>query len=226
MRVFIAVAILGAASAGSAVGQAGPQTSRDASRATVPPSLIKEVKPEYPAEALAAGYSGTVTLECVVNTDGSVGDVRVLTPVEPSLDAEAVKALKQWQFKPGTKDGTPVPVAVTIEISFTSRPKGPRLGSPEVFLPGGDVTTPKVVTDVKPFFRPDAVRERVTGSVTVECVVLPDGTVGDARVATPVHPQLDAEALRAARQWRFEPGTKNGQPVPVQVTIEMTFRTK
>jgi TonB family protein len=226
MRVFIAVAILGAASAGSALGQVGAQTSGERSDAIIPPSLTKEVKPEYPAEALAAGYSGTVTLECVVNTDGSVGDVRVLTSVEPSLDAEAVKALKQWQFKPGTRDGKPVPVAVTIEISFTSRPKGPRLGSPEVFLPGGDVTTPKVVTDVKPLYPPAVMRERVNGSVKIECVVLPDGTVGDARVATSLHPQLDAEALKAARQWRFEPGVKNGQAVPVQVTIEMTFTTK
>ena len=164
-----------------------------------------------------------MTLECVVNADGTVGDVRVITPLEPSLDAEAIKALKQWQFKPGTKDGTAVPVAVTVEMSFTVRAKGPRLDSPDVFKPGDDVTTPKVVKEVKPQYLPDVLRAGVSGSVEIECVVLADGTVGDARVATALHPELDAEALASVRQWRFEPGRKMGKPVPVQVTIELSF---
>ena len=116
-----------------------------------------------------------------------------------------------------------MPVAVSVEMSFTPRPKGPRLDSPEVFKPGGDVTAPKAVKDVKPAFPPEVMRARVTGTVDVECVVLPDGTVGDVRVAAPLHPKLDAEALKAVRQWRFEPGLKDGKPVPVQVSIQMSF---
>jgi TonB family protein len=37
---------------------------------------------------------------------------------------------------------------------------------------------------------------------------------------------LDDEAIKAARQWRFKPGTRFGQPVPVLVEIEMSFRLK
>lgn len=194
--------------------------------APLPPVVVKEVKPVYPAAALADGVSGTVTLECVVKADGTVGDVRVVVPVEPSLDEQAIKALREWRFKPGTKDGKPVDVLVTIEMSFTYRVRGPKLDSPEVFKVGDGVTTPRVVRETKPAYTPEAMRQRIQGALTIDCVVLPDGTVGDARISTTLHPELDREALKTARQWRFEPGLKDGKPVPVQVTITMAFTLK
>jgi TonB family protein len=202
------------------------QASAETAAQVVQPRIIKEVKPTYPEAALVAGIAGTVELECVVNADGSIGEIKVVKPLEPSLDEAAIAALKQWRFAPGTKDGKPVDVQVTIEMSFTTRPRGPKLGSPEVYRIGGDVVAPKVVKEVKPSYRPEAMRERVSGMVAVDCVVLPDGTVGDARVTSPLHPELDAEALKSVRQWRFEPGTKDGKAVPVQVTITMTFSYK
>jgi len=56
--------------------------------------------------------------------------------------------------------------------------------------------------------------------------VLTDGTVGDVKVTKPLDPGLDAEAVRTVRQWTFAPGTKDGQAVPVQVMVEMTFTLK
>jgi TonB family protein len=68
-------------------------------------------------------------------------------------------------------------------------------------------------------------RAKVQGSVLVEAVVLPDGTVGDVRVVRSLDNVfgLDQEALKAAKQWKFVPGTRFGQPVAVLVTIELTF---
>jgi TonB family protein len=56
-------------------------------------------------------------------------------------------------------------------------------------------------------------------------VVLPDGTVGNVEVVRSLDPVfgLDQEAIKAARQWRFVPGMRLGQPVPVLVVISMTF---
>jgi TonB family protein len=85
------------------------------------PIVIKEVKPQYTAEARKAKIQGTVTLECVVKTDGTIGDVEVTTSLDAGLDQEAIKAVKQWRFKPGTKDGKPVPVLITLEMTFTLR---------------------------------------------------------------------------------------------------------
>ena len=85
------------------------------------PILVKEVKPQYNPEAKQAKIEGSVTLECVVETDGAVGDVHVTKSLDPGLDREAIKAAKQWRFEPGTKDGKPVPVLITIEMTFTLR---------------------------------------------------------------------------------------------------------
>ena len=55
--------------------------------------------------------------------DGSVGDVQVVRSLDPTfgLDQEAIKAARQWRFAPGTRLGEPVPVLVTIELTFTLR---------------------------------------------------------------------------------------------------------
>jgi TonB family protein len=78
---------------------------------------------------------------------------------------------------------------------------------------------------VKPAYTAEAMRAKIQGTVIVECVVLPDGTVGDVQVVKSLDPTfgLDQEAVKAAKQWRFIPGRRNGQPVAVLITIELTF---
>mgnify|MGYP003340859355 CR=1 FL=1 len=93
------------------------------------------------------------------------------------------------------------------------------------YQPGNGVTTPAVIREVKPTYTSDAMRAKVQGSVWVQCVVQPDGTVTNATVVRSLDSRfgLDEEAVKAARQWRFRPGTRMGQPVPVQIVIELTF---
>lgn len=82
------------------------------------PSVTYKVNPEYTPEAKAAKIQGTVTLTLVVNTLGRADDLQVTKSLDPGLDANAVGALSQWLFKPGTKDGQAVDVGVTIEVNF------------------------------------------------------------------------------------------------------------
>ncbi len=85
------------------------------------------------------------------------------------------------------------------------------------------VTLPKVRREVKPSYTLRAMRDRVAGKVFMQVIAQTDGTVGDARVIRGLHVDLDKEAIKAVRGWQFEPATLNGEPVPVVVTIEMTF---
>ena len=68
-----------------------------------------------------ARIEGIVVTEAVVLTDGSVGDVTVVRSLdsELGLDQRAVAALKQWVFRPGTRNGKPERVLVTVEMHFT-----------------------------------------------------------------------------------------------------------
>ena len=85
------------------------------------PVLVHEVKPNYTREAMQAKIQGGIKLEAIVLKDGTVGDVKVLQSLDTvhGLDDEAVKTMKQWRFKPGTKDNKPVDVQVEVEMTFT-----------------------------------------------------------------------------------------------------------
>ena len=83
------------------------------------PVVVKEVKPQYTAAAKDAKVQGTVLLDCVVDTDGRVGEVKVVKALHDDLDREAVKAARQWEFKPGTKDGQAVRVQIALEMTFS-----------------------------------------------------------------------------------------------------------
>ena len=72
---------------------------------------------------MRAKVQGIVLLECVVLTDGTIGDVNIIMSLDKvfGLDEQAIKAAKQWRFRPGRRFDVPVPVIVTIELSFTLR---------------------------------------------------------------------------------------------------------
>jgi protein TonB len=84
---------------------------------------ISQPKPQYTAEAMRAKIQGRILLECVVYPNGTVGQIRMLRSLDPTfgLDLEAMKAAKNWTFKPGMRRGEPVAVLVTIEMAFTLR---------------------------------------------------------------------------------------------------------
>jgi TonB family protein len=84
------------------------------------PKVIKETPPNYTAPSMRAKVQGSVFMEAVVLTDGTVGEVRVVRSLdkEHGLDDEAVKTVKEWRFTPGKKNGVVVPVLVEIQMSF------------------------------------------------------------------------------------------------------------
>lgn len=100
--------------------------------------------------------------------------------------------------------------------------------SQQVHKPGPGVTLPVVVREVKPAYTAEALQQKIQGSVILGIVVLADGTVGDITVKHSLDQEygLDQEAIKAAKEWLFKPGIKDGKPVPVEVTLELTFTLK
>jgi periplasmic protein TonB len=93
------------------------------------------------------------------------------------------------------------------------------------YRPGNGVDSPIPVSQPKPQYTAQAMRAKVQGTVLLECIVLPDGNVGQIRVLRSLDPTfgLDQEAIKAARSWKFKPGMRRGEAVAVLVTIEMAF---
>jgi TonB family protein len=87
-------------------------------RGVTPPSVLSRVEPQYTDEARSAHAGGTVALEAVIRKDGTADILRVLQSVGYGLDESAMQALTQWVFKPGTRNGVPVDVALKIEVNF------------------------------------------------------------------------------------------------------------
>ena len=93
------------------------------------------------------------------------------------------------------------------------------------YQPGNGVTSPRLLKEVKPNYTGDAMRAKIQGVVTMNAVVMPDGSVGNVQITRSLDPTfgLDQEAIKTVKQWRFAPGMRQGQAVPVLVEIEMTF---
>jgi TonB family protein len=79
---------------------------------------------------------------------------------------------------------------------------------------GGEVVAPVVLHRVEPDFSP-CEGQRAWGFPILEAVIDETGTIRDVRMLKPVHPCLEKAVLESVRQWRFQPGTVGGKPVPV-----------
>ncbi len=91
---------------------------------------------------------------------------------------------------------------------------------------GPGVTAPKVIRKPEPTYSPEARSAGVQGSVLLRLVVDEQGIPTQISIIRPIGYGLDERAVEAIRQWRFEPGLKNGSPVKISANIEVNFRLR
>src|SRR5262245_4257183 len=212
--------------------QTSQEFGKGAYRADAPglvkPKLLKQVSPNYPNVAKNASVAGDVEIEAVVGTDGKISDLRIVRSLDKrfGLDDEAVRVAKLWQFEPARKDGFPVPVIVSIVVSFklsagsgTSLPLGVPSGrftastapapslieSDEEFAKGAyrpndpGVAAPTIKKRVPPTFPSGAkARDVPNAQVELDAIVMPDGTIGKVRVAKSLDKRAGVNGFDAA----------------------------
>jgi len=95
--------------------------------------------------------------------------------------------------------------------------------SEKIYEVGADVKSPKLVHYVEPAFSPKSKEAYVEGTVRISTVVTRAGEPTNLQVLRGLNAEEDRTALDALKQWRFQPGTRNGQAVNVRVTVEIDF---
>ena len=97
----------------------GPGTETGPTRG---PRIVDGGRPDYPENARAKGWEGTVRLQILVNTDGRAEDVRIAASSGYSeLDQTAQRAVRSWRFSPALKNGSPVAAWATVPVVFDLR---------------------------------------------------------------------------------------------------------
>ena len=90
-----------------------------------PPRKTRHVPPLYPPVAAAARIEGTVVLEAIIDHEGNVSNLRVVQSI-PLLDRAALDAVRQWKYEPTRLNSRPVPVVMTVTVTFVLNPRALR----------------------------------------------------------------------------------------------------
>jgi protein TonB len=93
-----------------------------------------------------------------------------------------------------------------------------------VYKVGGGISAPQPINTPDPEYTEEARRAKIQGTCILWLIVDAEGRPRDIRVVRGLGYGLDAKALESVKQWRFEPAKKDGQPVNVQVSVEVGFR--
>ncbi len=198
--------------------------------------LLERVAPVYPEIALRGRMEGTVDLEVLVNEQGLVARVRIIRGGYPPLQPAAAEAVRQWRYQPTYLNGEAVPVLTTASVTFKlpgaatgPRPAAtaaPNIASPSSRPPtrvGGAIQESKLTKKVVAVYPEVALRARVETTVILELLINEQGEVANIRIIQG-HPLLDAAAMDAVKQWRYQPTYLNGEAVPVLTTATVTFK--
>jgi protein TonB len=86
-----------------------------------------------------------------------------------------------------------------------------------------DMTMPKPVYEPSPEYAERPRKKKLQGVVLLSMIVTPEGTVRDPQVTRSLDKDLDKKALECVSKWKFEPATKDGQPVAMRIAVEVNF---
>jgi TonB family protein len=168
------------------------------------PKRTRFISPVFPLEAQAAGQRGIVILELVIDAAGKVATADVLRSVPP-FDEAALTAARQWEYEITKVDGKPVPVRLTVPITFA-------LKLPDMTREAG---IPELRQGATPGFPLGA---KGSAKVVADVTLLPDGTVAEAAIREGDSPYAEA-MLQTLRTWRFA-SEAEAPPVAFQVRAE------
>ena len=189
-------------------------------------NLLEVVNPEYPAELREKGISGRVVTRLVIDKQGLVVSSSA-GEGDPTLMEYALKAVKQWKFRPYFLNGHRLEVETTATIDFSAeepyvRASKPTKGPMRLRISQG-VAEGLLIKKVNPHYPDEAKAKRIQGEVFIKITIDRTGQVIDLSPMSG-DPLLAEAAMDAVKQWVYKPYTLNGQAVEVETTAKISFR--
>jgi TonB family protein len=117
-----------------------------------------------------------------------------------------------------------VSVAAIAIVGMIAGARQARAADDQAYSVGNGVTAPSVLTKIEPEYSDQALAAKWQGTVIMRTVIDEQGSATDIHVIRSLGMGLDKKAVECLQQWRFQAGTKNGEPVKVRATIELNFR--
>lgn len=205
----------------------------------------------YPERDLEQGIGGTVILSFIVESDGQVSDLQVKQSVSPAIDAEAIRLFRMLLWEPAISLGQPVASGNEFPFKFNIkkyRKQCKERGYEKMtypFLPADTtlevyqlsqldkapvaIFTDKGMTLAK-FIQKNirypetAFRQSISGKVTLQFIVEPQGRVSNIKVLAPVGGGCTQEAIRLLQLLKWMPGIKNNIAVRAMTTLDIVFK--
>ncbi len=210
-----------------------------------PPEAVTRVAPVYPDSAAQAGIEGRVYLRAFVGLDSLAARVTVVRGVHPLLDSSAVRAVRQWRFRPAEKAGQPVAAWFTFPVRFrlpeapVASPLPASLRGPLTFeIVRGRTPATQLVDSLgcrtvsavgfrsqqPPDYPPQARAEGQPGEVLSWVRINTEGRVTEVEVISSTNRAFAEAAMAALIHWRFAPATCEGQPHEARIQIPIRWR--
>lgn len=120
----------------------------------------------------------------------------------------------------------PAKVHAAGETHYVSDEQEGKDEQEKVYEVGNGVSAPRAAYTPQPSYSDKARRAKTSGTVVLQLIVTPEGTTRDVHVIKSLTPDLDKQAVSSVQTWKFEPAKKDGEPVSVQIKVEVSFRIR
>lgn len=182
--------------------------------------LISTTDLSYPVQSIAVG---TVILEITVSEKGAVEDVRPTREIQ-SLTETALRAVKQWHFKPATLDGKPVRSRTSVAVLFNSVATYPYETALGTISERSDSSLePEPVGITAASFVRYPPNGQTTGTVVLRAVIDTEGYVERIVTIRDV-PTLTEPCNEALKRWKFQPAQLHGNPISSSISVAFVLR--
>jgi TonB family protein len=196
----------------------------------------------------------SVAFVIIVDKTGKPQSISYSRGLVTESDKLALQIVGADRFMPGTHNGEPAAVMISVKVSLLgcveslkdgsghkselfhlrsqpaqelgaiTRPPGSLLKGPDVYQVGGGVTAPVPLNSVEARYTDAARKARIQGLCWVSFIVDTNGLPQNAKVVRGLDPGLDQKALEAVSKYRFKPAMKDGRPVAVMISVQVDFQ--